>query len=143
MDLSRSSSSSASASFWPTSGWSSSSSVSCGCGRQALLTGRDGGRRSTRFCSALGAVLSLLIIYKLAVLRLASRREVFGETMMLVYYGYAVPLSLKIGRGFYEDGIWADGGFVPYSTHRRPDVAGRGAADARADRPRCATSAAS
>ena len=41
--------------------------------------------------------------------------EVFGETMMLVYYGYAVPLSLKIGRGFYEDGIWADGGFVPYS----------------------------
>ena len=35
---------------------------------------------------------------------------------MLVYYGYALPLSLKIGRGFYEDGIWADGGFVPYST---------------------------
>ena len=34
---------------------------------------------------------------------------------MLVYYGYALPLSLKIGRGFYEDGIWADGGFVPYS----------------------------
>jgi hypothetical protein len=35
--------------------------------------------------------------------------------MMLVYYAYAFPLSLKIGRGFYEDGIWADGGFVPYS----------------------------
>jgi hypothetical protein len=38
-----------------------------------------------------------------------------GETMMLVYYAYAVPLSLKIGRGFYEDGIWADAGFIPYS----------------------------
>ena len=62
----------------------------------------------------LGAVLSLLIVYKLAVLRWHPS-EVFGETMMLVYYGYAVPLSLKIGRGFYEDGIWADGGFVPYS----------------------------
>ena len=41
--------------------------------------------------------------------------QVFGETMMLVYYGYALPLSLEIGRGFYEDGIWSDGGFMPYS----------------------------
>ena len=63
----------------------------------------------------LGAVLSVLIIYKLAILRVHPTR-VFGETMMLVYYGYAIPLSLKIGRGFYQDGIWADGGFVPYST---------------------------
>jgi len=61
----------------------------------------------------LGAVLSLLILYKLAILRLHPR-EVFGETMMLTYYGWSLPLSLRIGRGFYEDGIWADGGFVPY-----------------------------
>ena len=64
---------------------------------------------------ALGAVLSVLIIYKLAFLRLHPTR-VFGESMMLVYYGYAMPLSMKIGRGFYEDGIWSDAGFVPYST---------------------------
>jgi hypothetical protein len=64
---------------------------------------------------ALGAVLGILIIYKLAVLRLHPA-QVFGESMMLLYYGYAVPLSLKIGRGFYEDGIWSDAGFVPYST---------------------------
>ena len=51
----------------------------------------------------------LLIIYKLAVLRLHPK-HVFGETMMLVYYVYALPLSLKIGRGFYEDGIWTEGG---------------------------------
>jgi hypothetical protein len=63
----------------------------------------------------LGAVLSVLIAYKLMVLRVHPIR-VFGETMMLVYYAYLMPLSLKIGRGFYEDGIWADGGFVPYST---------------------------
>ena len=62
----------------------------------------------------LGAVLSLLIIYKLAFLRMRLL-DVFGETMMLVYYGYAVPLSLRIGRGFYEEGIWADAGFIPYS----------------------------
>jgi hypothetical protein len=35
--------------------------------------------------------------------------------MMFVYYAYALPLSLRIGRGFYEQGIWAEGGFIPYS----------------------------
>ena len=63
----------------------------------------------------LGAVLSLLIVYKLAVLR-QHPKQVFGESMMLLYYAYALPLSLRIGRGFYEDGIWADGGFMPYSS---------------------------
>jgi hypothetical protein len=62
----------------------------------------------------LGAVLSVLIFYKLAVLH-QQPINVFGETMMLLYYAYAFPLSLRIGRGFYEDGIWADGGFMPYS----------------------------
>ena len=61
----------------------------------------------------LGAVLSLLIVYKLAFLKM-SIVNVFGETTMLVYYVYAMPLSLKIGRGFYEEGIWADAGFIPY-----------------------------
>jgi hypothetical protein len=62
----------------------------------------------------LGAVLSLIIVYKIAVLR-QGPLDVFGESMMLLYYTYALPLSLRIGRGFYEDGIWADGGFIPYS----------------------------
>ena len=63
---------------------------------------------------ALGAILSVLIAYKLAVLRWRPE-AVFPECMMLLYFGYLVPASLKIGRGFYEDGIWADGGFVPYA----------------------------
>jgi hypothetical protein len=62
----------------------------------------------------LGAVLAVLILYKLTVLR-RHPSHVFGETMMLVYYCYALPLSLRIGRGFYRDGIWADGGYMPYS----------------------------
>jgi hypothetical protein len=66
-----------------------------------------------RLLIGMGAVLSVLIIYKLAILRLGLI-DVFGETMMLVYYGYALPLSLKIGRGFYKEGIWADAGFIPY-----------------------------
>ena len=63
---------------------------------------------------AVGGILGALIFYKLAVLR-QQPMDVFGESMMLVYFGYALPFSLRIGRGFYEDGIWADGGFVHYS----------------------------
>ncbi len=63
----------------------------------------------------LGAVLAVLIVYKLAVLK-RHPIQVFGESMMLVYYAYALPLSLKIGRGFYQDGIWAESGFIPYSS---------------------------
>ena len=58
----------------------------------------------------LGVVLGFLVFYKLVVLH----RQVFGEGMMFLYYGYLVPLNLRIRRGFYEDGIWTDAGFVPY-----------------------------
>lgn len=62
----------------------------------------------------LGAVLSVLIVYKIAILK-QRPFAVFGESMMLLYYTYALPLSLRIGRGFYEGGIWAESGFIPYS----------------------------
>lgn len=61
-----------------------------------------------------GAVLAIVIFYKLAVLKLHPR-FVFGETMMLIYYVYAMPLAQKIRRGLYADGIWTDSGFMPYS----------------------------
>src|SRR4051812_18729909 len=35
--------------------------------------------------------------------------------MMFVYFGYLVPLTRRIGRGFYEDGIWAETSFIPYN----------------------------
>jgi hypothetical protein len=81
---------------------------------QAVLTWP--GRRPPHYLMllGLGAALSALIAYKLAVLRWHPE-QVFPECMMLLYFGYLVPASLKIGRGFYEDGIWADGGFVPYA----------------------------
>ena len=66
------------------------------------------------FLIVLGGVLGALIVYKLVFLRWPLDR-VFGESMMLVYYAWALPLSLRIARGFYEDGIWADGGYIPYS----------------------------
>lgn len=58
----------------------------------------------------LGVILGLLVLYKLFVIR----QYAFGEAMMFLYYGYLVPLSLRIRRGFYGDGVWTDSGFVPY-----------------------------
>ena len=33
---------------------------------------------------------------------------------MFVYFAYAVPLTRRISRGFYADGVWAENGFIPY-----------------------------
>jgi hypothetical protein len=60
---------------------------------------------------AIGVALGLLVFVKLVFIH----RQAFGETMMFIYYAYLMPLSRRIGRGFYRDGIWADSGFIPYS----------------------------
>ncbi len=60
---------------------------------------------------AIGVATGLLALFKVVV----SHQQAFGETMMCLYYGYLMPLSRRIGRGFYEDGIWADAGFIPYN----------------------------
>lgn len=39
----------------------------------------------------------------------------FGEAMMVVYYGYLLPLSTRIARGLYADGLWTDSGFMAYA----------------------------
>jgi hypothetical protein len=59
-------------------------------------------------------VLGIVLFAELVFLH-RPFRQVFGESMMFLYYAYAVPLSRRIGRGFYEDGIWAESGFIPYA----------------------------
>ncbi len=56
-------------------------------------------------------MLGAIVFYKLVF----SHQQAFGETMMFLYYGYMLPLSRRIGRGFYQDGIWAEAGFIPYN----------------------------
>lgn len=60
---------------------------------------------------AIGVTMGFLVFYKLVILRTPA----FGEIMMFAYYAYLSPLSQRIGRGFYEDGIWADTAFIPYN----------------------------
>jgi hypothetical protein len=63
------------------------------------------------FTLGLGVVLGMLFAFKLFVLR-RPLDTLFGEAMMFVYYGYAFPLSTRIERGFYGDGVWTDSGFM-------------------------------
>jgi len=41
--------------------------------------------------------------------------SLFGVAMMFIYYGYLLPLSARIRRGLYHDGIWTDSGFMTYT----------------------------
>jgi hypothetical protein len=59
----------------------------------------------------LGVVLGLMLAFKIFVQRRPAE-QLFGEAMMFVYYGYAFPLSTRILRGFYRDGVWTDTGFM-------------------------------
>jgi hypothetical protein len=62
---------------------------------------------------ALGVILGVLLVTDTLFLHRPAP-QIFGVAMMFLYYGYAMPLSLRIGRGFYADGIWSESGFVPY-----------------------------
>ena len=79
----------------------------------AVLTWRGPRPRYYGLQLALGVVLGVLLLYDLFVLHRPAP-QIFGISMMFVYYGYLVPLSRRFGRGFYGDGIWSETGFVPY-----------------------------
>jgi hypothetical protein len=61
----------------------------------------------------ISAGLGLLIVYKLVGLDWPVDR-LFGEGMMLAYYGYLYPLSRQVRRGFFTSGIRLDRGFVSW-----------------------------
>ncbi|MBI4476702.1 MAG: hypothetical protein HY654_05985 [Acidobacteria bacterium] len=79
----------------------------------AILTWPSRRPRYHGLLLGLGVVLGVLVFVKL-VIQERPPIQVFGEGMMFLYYGYALPLAQRIGRGFYTDGIWAESGFIPY-----------------------------
>src|SRR5882672_7090252 len=82
--------------------------------RSALLVWQGEKPRFYGFSLALGVMLGLLFGFKLFVQH-RPLHTLLGEAMMFVYYGYALPLSTRIARGFYEDGIWSDTGFMKWA----------------------------
>jgi len=83
---------------------------------KALLTWPGQRPRFYGLALALGVVLGVLLFFNVVIRQQTPIQVVFGEAMMFIYYGYAMPFSRRIGRGFYEDGIWAETGFIPYSS---------------------------
>ena len=61
----------------------------------------------------LGVILGLLIVAEILLKR--PMYSLFGEAMMFVYYLCLFPLRTRIERGFFELGIWSDGGFMRWS----------------------------
>ena len=79
--------------------------------RRALLTWRGPKPPYYTLRLAIGVALGVILFYNVVKLR----RQVFGESMMFLYYAYLFPMSRNIARGFYEDGLWADSTFMPYN----------------------------
>ena len=79
--------------------------------RTALLTWPAPKPPQYALSLAIGVALGFLVFFKVVF----QHRQAFGETMMFIYYAYLLPLGRRIGRGFYEDGIWADSTFIPYA----------------------------
>jgi len=78
----------------------------------ALLTWQGPRPVYYRLNILLAVTLGLLLAAKLV------RQEpdrAFGEAMMFVYYGCLFPLSTRIARGFYGDGVWSDSGFMRWA----------------------------
>jgi len=82
--------------------------------RSALLVWQADKPRYYAFSLALGVVLGLLFVFKLFVQH-RPLNTLLGESMMFIYYGYALPLSTRISRGFYRDGVWSDSGFMRWA----------------------------
>ncbi len=83
--------------------------------RTALLTWP--GRRPPLYQMqiGIGVALALLFLYDLLV-RPGAVEQTFGVGMMCVYYAGIVPMTARIDRGFYRDGVWSDRRFVRYGT---------------------------
>src|SRR5688500_4824045 len=79
----------------------------------AVLIWQNPKPRYYGFTLALGVMLGVLVAFKLFYQR-RPPNQLFGELMMFVYYGYALPLSSRIARGFYRDGVWSDTGFMSW-----------------------------
>ena len=82
--------------------------------RSALLTWQGEKPRFYGFSLALAFTLAVLFALKRWVFH-RPMDQLLGETMMFLYYGVAFPLSTRIARGFYRDGIWSDTGFMKWA----------------------------
>jgi hypothetical protein len=81
--------------------------------RSALLVWPTPKPKFYRVSLLLAVVLGLLLAANILLRRHPA--TLFGEAMMFIYYAALVPLTSRITRGFYQDGIWSDSGFMRWA----------------------------
>lgn len=77
-----------------------------------LLTWPGARPRHFGFLVGLGVLAALLTVVNGYLAR--PLHHLFGLGIMAVYFVVMVPLGARIRRGLYREGVWAEGGFVPY-----------------------------
>jgi hypothetical protein len=84
--------------------------------RTALVTWRNPPRAAFWLLVMLGGVN-----VPVAAITLAYHpfREVVSPLSIALYFMLILPLLARIPMGFYGDGVWAEGGFLPYNRIRR------------------------
>jgi hypothetical protein len=68
-------------------------------------------------CLGIGFFMVSLTVISIVFLDRPLLTEI-AQALMALYYTVLFPLSFQIRRGLYASGIWAEGGFVPYSRVR-------------------------
>jgi hypothetical protein len=81
--------------------------------RSALLVWPKPKPRYYGMSLLIGLILGLLLVAEILLRRPVY--SLFGEAMMFLYYICLFPLATRIARGFYQDGVWSDTGFMPWS----------------------------
>ena len=82
--------------------------------QSALLIWRGPTPPFYSFSLFLGVVLTGLFVFKLFVQH-RPPQTLLGEAMMSVYFVLSMPASARIYRGFYQEGVWSDTGFLRWS----------------------------
>jgi hypothetical protein len=81
--------------------------------RTALLVWQRPKPRYYAMSLLIGVILGLLLAAEILLKRPVY--SLFGEAMMFIYYIGLFPLATRIARGFYQDGVWSDTGFMAWS----------------------------
>ena len=81
--------------------------------REALLVWPRPRPRYYAVSLLLGVILGLLIVAEILLKRPAS--SLFGEAMMFVYYMCVFRMRARMGRGFFQAGVWSDAGFMRWA----------------------------
>lgn len=81
--------------------------------RSALLVWPRPKPRYYAMSVLIGVILGLLLAAEILLKRPVY--SLFGEAMMFIYYICLFPLATRIARGFYQDGVWSDSGFMRWS----------------------------